>query len=230
MSMTPGDTDGLGDRLRAERPVLDEDGEARVRETVAGRFAEPPRASRRVSIAVAALLAAGLTLTGGGAAIAISGLAADTTAVNAQYSTPVPPGAPPPAPPGTTAPVPPGTSTPVPPGATPPVPDSPSPGSTGTATPPVSGSGTPGVSIQGTGTTTPTGTSTDDSPTLGSQGDRDDADTAPAAADAPNQVVAAADSGDTLPFTGFAAIPIIIVGALLIAAGALLRRRTRAAD
>lgn len=212
MTTTPGDDD-LGDRLLAERPRLDTDGEARVRETVATRFADRPRTSRRVSIAVVALLAAGLTLTGGGAAIAISGLAADTTAVNAQYSTPVPPPAAPPVPPGTT----------------PPVPDSPSPGTTGT-TPPVSGSGTPGVSIQGGVDTTPTNTSTDKAPTLGTQGNPDENDTAPGAADAPNQVVAAADSGDTLPFTGFAAIPIIIVGAMLIAAGALLRRRTRPVD
>ncbi len=197
MSTTPGDDD-LDDRLRAERPRLDTDGEARVRETVAARLTDRPRASRRVSIAVVALLAAGLTLTGGGAAIAISGLAADTTAVNAQYSTPVPPVATPPVPPGTT--------------------------------PPVSGSGTPGVSIQGGVDTTPTNTSTDKAPTLGAQGNPDETDTAPGAADAPNQVVAAADSGDTLPFTGFAAIPIIVVGAMLIAAGALLRRRTRPVD
>src|SRR3954469_22813665 len=91
MRMTPGDTDGLGDRLRAERPQLDAEGETRVREALAGRCAPRPLASRRPVLGVAALLAAGLVLTGGGAAAAISGFAADTTAVNAQYSTPVQP-------------------------------------------------------------------------------------------------------------------------------------------
>ena len=186
MSMSSGDTDGLGERLRAERPHLDPDGESRVRETVARRFEDRPRASRRVSFAVAALLAAGLTLTGGGAAVAISGFAADTTAVNAQYSTPV----------------------------------QPSPVVTGTATP------TPTVGVAGATDTTPGDTTTDEPPSLGSAGDRDESESAPAAS-APNQVVASADSGDKLPFTGFAAIPIVVIGAMLIAAGALLRRRTR---
>jgi hypothetical protein len=184
MSMPPGDTDELGDRLRAERPRLDADGQARVRETVAARFPDRFPASPRLSLGIAALLAAGLVLSGGGAAAAISGFAADTTAVNAQYSTP-------------------------------------------TGSPPVSGSGTRGstVGVAGETDTNPTNTST--SPSLGTQGEPDEAPTPPATANAPSQVVAAADSGDTLPFTGFAAIPIVIVGALLIAAGALLRRRTR---
>jgi hypothetical protein len=183
MSMTPDDTDGLGDRLRAERPHLDAEGEARVRETVAARFAHRPRPSRRPLLGVAALLAAGLVLTGGGAAAAISGFAADTTAVNAQYSTPVQPN------------------------------------------PVVTGESTPNPAVGGAGAvdTTPT----DTTPTLGTQGEQDDSTPD---ADAPNQVVAAADSGDTLPFTGLAAIPIVIVGAMLIAAGALLRRRTRPLD
>jgi hypothetical protein len=185
MSMTPGDTDGIGDRLRAERPHLDAEGETRVREAVAGRFPDRPRTSRRPMLGVAALLAAGLVLTGGGAAAAISGLAADTTAVNAQYSTPVQPG------------------------------------------PVVTGQSVPNPAVGGAGAvdTTPTKTST--SPTIGSLGESDDQ---PPSAQAPNQVVAAADSGDTLPFTGFAAIPIIVIGGMLIAAGALLRRRTRPTD
>src|SRR5690242_7988329 len=54
MSMSPGDSDGLGERLRVERPRLDADGEARLRETVAARFPDRPRASRRLSLGVAA--------------------------------------------------------------------------------------------------------------------------------------------------------------------------------
>jgi hypothetical protein len=182
MSMTPGDADELGDRLRAERPHLDAEGEARVRETVAGRFSDRPRASRHPLLGVAALLAAGLVLTGGGAAAAISGFAADTTAVNAQYSTPVQPN------------------------------------------PVVTGSSAPNPDVGAAGGVETTSTS----PTLGTQGEQDDS--APGATEAPKQVVAAADAGDTLPFTGFAAIPIVIAGAALIFAGAMLRRRTRHVD
>jgi hypothetical protein len=184
MTMSPGDTDELHDRLRAERPRLDADGEARVRGTVAASFPDPPRASRRLSLGIAALLAAGLVLTGGGAAAAISGFAADTTAVNAQYSTP-----------------------------------------TGSA--PVSGNGSPGSTVGVAGETESAPANTSTSPSLGTQGERNEAATTPASANAPSQVGAAADSGDTLPFTGFAAIPIVIVGALLIAVGTLLRRRTQ---
>ena len=48
-----------------------------------------------------------------------------------------------------------------------------------------------------------------------------------AAQQAPVQVQVCLRGGDELPFTGFAAIPIVVVGALLIAVGALLRRRTQ---
>jgi hypothetical protein len=174
-----GDTDGLGDRLRAERPRLDTDGRDRVRETVISRLDARPRSSRRTSLPVAALLTLGLTFTGGGAAVAISGFAADTTAVNAQYSTPTPV-----------------TPTPVSPDAD--------------------------VGVQGdTDTsTTSTPTTTTDSSLEGESAEQN-----PIVAQAPNQV-AAANADESLPFTGFAAIPIIVIGALLIAAGALLRRRT----
>jgi cytoskeletal protein RodZ len=183
MNISPGDSDGLGDRLRAERPRLDTDGQDRVRETVVDRLTARPRSSRRTSVAVAALLALGLTFTGGGAAVAISGFAADTTAVNAQYSTPTP------------------------------------------VTPTPTSTVDSNVGVQGetdtSTTTTPTTTTPSDSSL---QGESDEL-TNPTLAEAPNQV-AAANANESLPFTGFAAIPIIVIGALLIAAGALLRRRT----
>ena len=40
------------------------------------------------------------------------------------------------------------------------------------------------------------------------------------------QVAAAGDEGDSLPFTGFAAIPVIVVGVGLLVGGLVLRRRT----
>jgi hypothetical protein len=40
------------------------------------------------------------------------------------------------------------------------------------------------------------------------------------------QVAATGDEGDSLPFTGFAAIPVIVVGVGLLVGGLVLRRRT----
>lgn len=40
------------------------------------------------------------------------------------------------------------------------------------------------------------------------------------------QVAAAGEEGDSLPFTGFAAIPVIVVGVGLLVGGLVLRRRT----
>jgi len=66
-------------------------------------------------------------------------------------------------------------------------------------------------------------TDTSPDPSLGgSAGEQDQQPTQ----SAPQQVVASS-GGDELPFTGFAAIPIVVIGAMLIAAGALLRRRTQ---
>lgn len=41
------------------------------------------------------------------------------------------------------------------------------------------------------------------------------------------QVAAAGDGGDTLPFTGFLAIPLLIGGAALLATGGVLRLKSR---
>ena len=44
------------------------------------------------------------------------------------------------------------------------------------------------------------------------------------------QVEAGAQSGGSLPFTGFAAIPVLIGGVALLSTGLILRRRTQGGD
>jgi hypothetical protein len=177
---------------------------------VHGRVVERvPRRRRvsRASIATTLAIALGVLLTGGGASLAISGLASDSTAVSAQYAPTIE--------------------------GTPPVPPTP-------VTPPPSDD--PPVGGQGVTDSTPTPTtpSTDDdqaaqgerddgdaNPTLGGAGEAGEAGEAGAndeAAQAPVQVQVA-EGGDELPFTGLAAIPIVLLGAALIVIGALLRRR-----
>jgi hypothetical protein len=184
------DLDELTARLRRERPDMSDDAFARVHDRVVAQ-APQRRRTPRTSLATALLIATGLIFTGGGASLAVSGLASDTTAVKAQYAPP--------------------------------------------ATPPA-----PGVTVQGGTATSPAPTpttTTDDGDDVGVQGETD---TSPdpslggsageqdqqAAQSAPQQVVASS-GGDELPFTGFAAIPIVVIGAMLIAAGALLRRRSQ---
>jgi hypothetical protein len=171
------DLDELAARLERERPDLSPAAYERIRDRVVGR--EPQRrGTSRASIATALTLALGIFLTGGGASLAISGLASDTTAVTAQYATPTPAGQ---------------------------------------------------VGGAGTTDTTPAqdqaavqGETDEENPSLGGTAGENAA--GEEAAQAPVQVEVASGN-DELPFTGFAAIPIVIAGALLIAIGALLRRR-----
>ena len=185
------DLDELGARLRDERPDLSPAAYARVHGRVVERVPQRRRVSR-ASIATTLAIAVGVLLTGGGASLAISGLASDTTAVRAQYAPTV--------------------------DGTPPTP---------IADPPVGGQGatdaTPAPPAPGTGDEQQTGQGERDEeqPTLGGGGEAGEDDEA---AQAPVQVQVA-EGGDELPFTGLAAIPIVLLGATLIAAGALLRRR-----
>ena len=112
------DLDELTARLRRERPDMSDDAFARVHDRVVAQ-APQRRRTPRTSLATALLIATGLIFTGGGASLAVSGLASDTTAVKAQYAPP----------------------------AAPPVPPAPSAGTTTGTTPPTGTQ--PGVSIQG---------------------------------------------------------------------------------
>ena len=184
------DLDELTARLRRERPDMSDDAFARVHDRVVAQ-APQRRRTPRTSLATALLIATGLIFTGGGASLAVSGLASDTTAVKAQYAPP----------------------------ATPPTPGVTVQGGTATSPAPTPTTTTDGddVGVQGD-----TDTDTTGDPSLGTNGEQDQQP----AQSAPQQVVAAS-GGDELPFTGFAAIPIVVIGAMLIAAGALLRRRTQ---
>jgi hypothetical protein len=44
------------------------------------------------------------------------------------------------------------------------------------------------------------------------------------------QVAQQVESGDSLPFTGFAAIPVVLAGVALIGGGLMLRRQSLAGD
>lgn len=53
--------------------------------------------------------------------------------------------------------------------------------------------------------------------------------TAPSTA-APSPAAQVASNGSSLPFTGYAAIPVLVIGVALLGTGAIMRRRTREQD
>lgn len=105
-------------------------------------------------------------------------------------------------------------------------------GTPATATPSATGnSGVLGTSGSG-GTTTPTagsagvkGAGTSSPRNSGVAGESTSGTTPTAVAQAPRQLEAS--QGDQLPFTGYAAIPLLLGGLALLAVGLVLRRSTR---
>lgn len=135
-------------------------------------------------LAITAMLATGVLMSGGGAALGVSALTTDHTASSAQYGT------------GT------GSDTNL--------------GGGGKAD--AGGDGKQGGSgVLGTG----------ESGRGGPAGDVEGARETSAAAQAPRQL--SASQADRLPFTGYAAIPLLIIGLTLLVAGLVLRRSTRGA-
>lgn len=158
----------------------------------------------RSRLAITALLATGALMSSGGAALGVSALSTDLTASSAQYGGP-------------------------------PASDSPSSGTSGTgATAGTGGTGTPGsAAVLGTQSASPASTggagvagTGDDSPDSGVAGART-ASEPTAAAQAPRQI--SASTADELPFTGYAAIPMLLIGLALLASGLVLRRGARRA-
>lgn len=197
----PDELASTAERLRTARPAPGPDALDRVQRRITSRRA--PLSRLAPTLAVATSLAVGLVMTGAGTSLAISGLSSPSTAVDAQYGA------------GSTNP----TTT---------------VGSTNTTT-------------TDTNTNTNTNTTmTNSSPSLGGKGPSGPTSNgnapskgngpasqpgevsagvvAPSVAQAPRQI-AADGTGKSLPFTGFAAIPILGAGILLLLAGATLRRR-----
>lgn len=106
-------------------------------------------------------------------------------------------------------------------------------GTSAAATPSATGnSGVLGTSNSGGTTTTPAGSSgvkgaatSSPSGNSGVAGESTSAATPTAVAQAPRQLESS--QGDQLPFTGYAAIPLLLGGLVLLAIGLVLRRSTR---
>jgi hypothetical protein len=156
--------------------------------------------SMKSRLAIVAMVAFGMLFSTAGAGLAVSGIASDTNNASvAQYGTPTP---------------------------------------TPTATPctnSTSNSSTSAASEECAPTPTPTATNTtpeggvlpaEETNNAPAGGTAPAEDTTPPAATQPTRQVEAT-AGSQLPFTGFAAIPVMLGGIALLTGGLVLRRRTR---
>ena len=209
----PPDVQDVAERLSDERP------RPAPHQLDAVRTRVFPRRSRRAgAFGATALLGLGVLLTGGSASVALVDLssAPRQSAVQAQYpTTPTTPETT-----GTTS-----TTT--------------STTSTVQTTPPQQTTTIAVTQPQREGQPAPEQETENETELLGEteeddsgQGAPSDGDAEPVAEDiAPQQVTQQLEGGDEeLPFTGYAAVPMLLLGALLIVAGTVLRRRLSADD
>jgi hypothetical protein len=212
--------------LKDERPEATDLELDEIKQRVRRRAADPSRRSSqsmKSRIAILGLLVSGMLFSTAGAGLALQGGDAGTNAAMTQYATPTPTPTPPPCyPPGNP---PPGT----PPG-TPPC-ETPTP--TPTCTP------TPGGDTKGK--VSPSDTCGEGGVLPAEEDNAPTTETAPAtdsgsgalpaqttnAGTQPTRQEAAAAQTSQLPFTGFAAIPVLLGGLALLTGGLVLRRRTR---
>jgi len=221
--MLPSDPDRLPDDLqdvarllrdnRPEASALELDAvKRRVRNHAVRPSSPKSTTSMKSRIAMTAMLVSGLMMSGTGAGLAVSGLDAVDNASSAQYPVATPP--PPPPPPLSTPPA------PTPPPANDVL--------------PTSDRSEPTCDENGDGVISPSEAAKQGCGEVASETDAGREPSAPVneAGPAPREQAAqptrqvAASGDDELPFTGFAAIPILVGGVALLGGGLVLRKRT----
>ncbi len=185
--------------LRDERPEASELELDRIKQRVRMRAVRNSRKGQfmRSRLAMLSTLVVGILLSTTGAGLAISGISSGNDAGCGQYGCQPPKDTPP----QTVAPTPPST----PPTNTP-------------GTPP---SGSP-LGQNDQSTTSPDSNSNQGQPQSNAQPNQV---AQPSQVAQPVRQVEAGASGSQLPFTGFAAIPVLLIGAALLTTGLVLRRR-----
>lgn len=211
----PDELADTADLLRSERATINPDTDERLRRRLDRAAARPARAGRS-SVAIALCLMFGALFSVGGTSLAVSGLSSSgVTAKSAQYA---PPTQTTPANQQTTQ-----SSQQTPAGGTP---SSTTPGTT-----------TPGSGTEVLGQEDSQQDIADEEGVAGEEGGGDGGSRNGAGvagetgsdAGSPEQPArqVAASNAEGLPFTGYASVPLLLLGIALLASGAVLRRRTR---